>query len=319
MKCTVLLPVYGAGAPLHVAISSILAQDERDFEFLIIDDCSPDRSAVISREYAARDNRIRTIFHVNNQGLAATLNEGVRSARTELVVRMDQDDEALPSRIRTQLRYMETHPAIAVAGSFVYHMGRNRQYDRLVTLPTEPDEVARALPLGNCVYHPSVIFRRSCILGLGGYRSEFKNAEDYDLWLRASRSYSIANIPDPLLRYRFSPGGMTLGKKWQQMFYVQMALLSNRFPELNYEDLRAATAVEIDKLDKQYFLEQVAIGTVEELVRLHLWRDAVRVFAMFSRQIDRTRRWGLAKRTGTFVCRELGKPPGRAASATTRK
>ncbi len=82
MKCSVLLPIYNAGAPLAQAIDSILAQDEPDFEFLIIDDCSTDSSAEIVRSYAQKDSRIRPIFHERNAGLAATLNEGLAEARS---------------------------------------------------------------------------------------------------------------------------------------------------------------------------------------------------------------------------------------------
>ena len=106
MNCTVLLPVYNAGRPLFAAIQSILAQDDKEFEFLIIDDRSTDGSVRVIREFAARDHRIRAIYHVENRGLAATLNEGLELASSSLVVRMDQDDEALPHRIGTQVRFM---------------------------------------------------------------------------------------------------------------------------------------------------------------------------------------------------------------------
>lgn len=176
MTCSVLLPVYNAGRPLRVAIESILRQDEPDFEIIVIDDRSSDDSAQIIREYMSQDSRIRGIFHEKNLGLANTLNEGLEQARTDLVVRMDQDDEALPQRIRTLAGYMRGHADTVVAGSFVYHMGRTPQYDRLVELPTGHEDIARALPSANCMYHPSVIMRREAILKLGGYRPEFKNA-----------------------------------------------------------------------------------------------------------------------------------------------
>src|ERR1700685_386485 len=121
MNCTVLLPVYNAGRPLSVAIESILGQEEKQFEFLIIDDGSTDESARVIQDYAARDRRVRPIYHAENLGLAATLNQGLELASSDLVVRMDQDDEALPHRIGTQVRFMRENPDIAVAGSFVYH------------------------------------------------------------------------------------------------------------------------------------------------------------------------------------------------------
>jgi glycosyltransferase involved in cell wall biosynthesis len=286
MTCSVLLPVYNAGQPLRIAIESILGQDEPDFELIAIDDRSSDDSARIIREYMSQDSRIRGVFHEKNLGLANTLNEGLELARTELVVRMDQDDEALPHRIRTLIGYMCSHADTVVAGSYVYHMGRTRQHDRLIELPTEHEDIARALPTANCMYHPSVIMRREEILKLGGYRLEFKNAEDYDLWLRVSRAYRLANVPVPLLRYRFSTAGMTLGKKWQQMLYVQMAMAAFRDPSLSCEKLLASAEEALTKIDREEFLGIVARGTIEELSRLHLWEDAIKVLFLFSKQLE---------------------------------
>jgi len=168
VSVTVLLPVYNAGRPLHAAIDSVLAQDERDFELLIVDDASPDDSASVIRSYAERDPRIRAIYHDRNRGLAATLNEGLELATGELVVRMDQDDESLPSRIRVQSEFMRAHPEVAVAGSHVLHMGAKPAYDRLIRLPTDAREIRETLPRVNCMYHPSVVMRRNVVLELGG-------------------------------------------------------------------------------------------------------------------------------------------------------
>src|SRR5450755_1067813 len=99
MKCSVLLSVYNAGEPLREAIESILSQDEPDFEFLIVDDCSTDASGAMIRSFAQRDARIRAILHGRNAGLAATLNEGLWEAQSDFVARMDQDDVALPHRL----------------------------------------------------------------------------------------------------------------------------------------------------------------------------------------------------------------------------
>jgi glycosyltransferase involved in cell wall biosynthesis len=314
MTCTVLLPVYNAGQPLRAAIESILAQDDAEFEFLIIDDRSNDKSARVIREFAARDHRIRAIYHTENRGLASTLNEGLQLAGSELVVRMDQDDESLPHRIATQVRFMCENPGIAAAGSFVYHMGSKSVFDRLVELPVKHEDIVNALHFANCIYHPSVILRREAVLQSGGYRSAFKNAEDYDLWLRLARRHRIANIPRPLLRYRFSTTGMTLGKKWQQMYYTKLAMLCDEDPDRPPEEVAKAATSALEELGKEYFLEQVAVGTVRELVQLHLWRDAIAVFWMFSRQLPKEARRRVLEAL-LHQAREVWQQRGRPAEA----
>jgi len=310
MKCSVLLPVYNGGAFLPPAIESILKQDDPDFELLLIDDCSTDGSAETIRRYAAADKRIRAIYHTTNAGLAGTLNEGLVEARASLVARMDQDDLAMEQRLGRQLEFMNKRPEVAAAGTFVYHMGRSPAYDRLIRLPAEHDEIAAKLARENCIYHPSVILRRKEILGLGGYRAEFHNAEDYDLWLRAARVYRLANLPEPLLRYRFSITGMTLGRKWEQALYTRMALLSNRLPGQSLDEVRRQAAIELEREGKGWFLEQVARGTIEELIRLRLVGEAARVLWTFSRQLERGRAMPLMRHFGSSLLRMRQAQPG---------
>jgi glycosyltransferase involved in cell wall biosynthesis len=298
MKCSVLLPVFNGAGTLAQAIDSILSQSEEDFEFLVIDDKSRDRSAEIIRTYMRRDARVEGVFHDTNRGLAATLNEGLSRARADLVVRMDQDDESLPERIRLQVSYMEAYADVAVAGSHVYHMAKRRQYDRLVRVPVQHEEIMGILPTSNCMYHPSTILRRAAVLEAGGYDADYKNAEDYELWLRLSRKYRLANLDVPLLRYRFSTSGMTLGRKWEQLLYVQKAILSHTQPQLSPAEHEKAALERREAIGKDYFFEQVARGTIEELMRLRLWSDSIKTYGRFSRQIGARRS---ARLLGHFV------------------
>jgi len=285
MSITVLLPVYNGEATLPSAIGSILRQELADFELLIIDDASTDASAAIAREYAREDARIRLVVHASNMGLAATLNEGLRLARHELVARMDQDDEALPARLGVQSAFLAERPSVVAAGSWVLHMGASSTFDRLVRVPTEHSEIVATLERENCFYHPTMMLRRSSVLEVGGYRPEFRNAEDYDLWLRLSRDHELANVPEPLLRYRFSAGGMTLSRKWEQLYYVYLAQAAAADAAHSFEASEQRAREALARTDRGWFLAQVAKGTVQELLALHQWRDAAVVAARFAREI----------------------------------
>lgn len=287
MKISFLLPVYNAGSPLGPAIESILAQEFDEFELLIIDDASTDRSTEIIQEYAEQNPRIRAMYHKSNQGLARTLNEGLNIAEADLVVRMDQDDESLPNRAKVQFDFMTDHPAVVVAGSHVFHMGVTRSKDRLVELPTSHAQITEVLKKENCLYHPSVIMRREEILHIGGYRREFKNAEDYDLWLRVSRNYQIANIPSPLLRYRFSIDGMTLSRKWEQLYYVMLAQVAHEDPDKPISTHEKAAEERLEKINRSTFLECVGKGTAEELIRLGYFAESLKLLKFFSSEIGR--------------------------------
>lgn len=282
MSVTVLLPVYNGARTLPQAIESILRQDLDDFELLVIDDASKDDSTAVIRHYAESDSRITPIVHERNAGLAATLNEGLERARHDLVARMDQDDESLRSRLRVQQEFMQSRPNIVVAGSWVRHMGATPEHDRVVELPQTPQQIARVLHRENCLYHPSVIMRRPEVLSAGGYRGEFKNAEDYELWLRLARTHDLANIPEPLLRYRFTVGGMTLGRKWEQLFYVHLAQEINCETGTTLVEATQRARMAMTAVDRRSFMRQVARGTTSELAGLHLWRDAFRLAGSFA-------------------------------------
>lgn len=284
MSVTVLLPVYNGAATLAQSIESVLAQDMDDWELLIIDDASTDDSALVAERYAG-DPRVTIIRHVENLGLAATLNEGLERASHGLVARLDQDDEALPGRLTAQKTFMEAHPSVAAAGSFVLHMGASPRWDHLVELPTTPQAVARRLAKENCLYHPSVIMRRDVALAAGGYRTDFVNAEDYELWLRLALSHDLANIPEALIRYRFTTGGMTLGRKWEQLFYVFLAQEVNRQRDTPHAEAAERATRRLEEIDRGDFMRVVALGTTRELTRLHLWRDAMKVVVAFAPNI----------------------------------
>jgi glycosyltransferase involved in cell wall biosynthesis len=311
VKCSVLLPVYNGAATLRQAMDSVLAQTDGDFEFLAIDDKSKDDSAAIIRDYMRRDARVIAIFHEENQGLASTLNEGLERARAGLVVRMDQDDECLPDRIRLQVRYMGVRPDVAAAGSHVYHMAKHRKFDHFVRVPVEHDEIMRVLPSWNCMYHPATILRKAAVLEVGGYRADFKNAEDYELWLRLAGKYQLGNLNVPLLRYRFSIEGMTLSKKWQQFLYANMAMLSYAQPGLSREELERAARGRIESIGKEEFFEGVARGTIQELAQLRLWADAIKVYLKFVSQLTPVRSARLLGHLSRSIYKSLREAPYR--------
>lgn len=208
---TVLLPVYNGKDFIAEAIESILNQTFTNFQLLVMDDGSTDGTGEILRQFAASDSRIR-VHQRENRGLIATLNEGLNLCSTELVARMDADDYALPHRLAVQYAYMTEHPEVAVcsAGMVEYETGR------ILSWEGHGEAVRARLLFGCCVYHPTVMVRRSALLAAGGYDSEMVCGEDYDLWVRlASAGNSIAVLPQVLLRYRVHPHSSRSAYKWQ--------------------------------------------------------------------------------------------------------
>jgi len=195
---TVLLPVYNAEAYVGEAVQSILVQTCRDFELLIINDGSTDRSLEIIRGF--RDNRIRVINNETNIRLIATLNKGMDLARGKYIARMDADDISLPERLRKQADFMETHPEVGVCGTWFELFGNHK---KIVKYP-EKDESIRIMLLYQTPFcHPSVMLRKEVFdRHAVRFLPEFIHAEDYEVWVRIAPYTRFANIPEALLRYR---------------------------------------------------------------------------------------------------------------------
>ena len=201
---SVILPVYNAEAYVREAVESILAQTFTDFELIAINDGSTDDSGAILRKLAARDTHI-VLVERSNDGLVSALNKGLEIARADLIARMDADDVAMPERFALQHARMSQEPELVVLGSFIRVMDKTGDIIHLSEYPLTPKATARCLERGGCpVANPAVMMRRDAVLKAGGYRKAFSHAEDYDLWLRMSDlGYTIANLPQPLLNYRW--------------------------------------------------------------------------------------------------------------------
>ncbi len=205
---TVLLPVHNGERYLEQAIASVLAQSFEDFELLIVNDGSTDRTQEIIDAF--RDSRIRRITRSSNLRLIATLNEGLGLARGRYVARMDADDLCAPRRLELQYRYLEAHPEIGVLGSAVRVIDEHGRPGPVYRFPRGHDLIDWAMPLVCPMAHPSVMMRRDAVLAAGGYAAWALHAEDYDLWERMSRLTRFANLPEPLLDLRKHGGSVTV-------------------------------------------------------------------------------------------------------------
>ena len=199
---SVLMPVYNGARYLRASIESVLGQTFTDFEFLIVDDGSTDRTQDIIRGY--EDPRIRLVNNDQNTGLAKSLNRGLRLARGGLIARHDADDVSMPFRLETQHRFLVAHPEIALLGAQASLIDQNGHtiFDH-TSMPLDSLSIRWQLMFGNPILHPSVMFRRSVVLqDLGGYDEQYQLSEDYDLWSRLAQQYEVANLPDVLIAYR---------------------------------------------------------------------------------------------------------------------
>jgi glycosyltransferase involved in cell wall biosynthesis len=199
---SVLMPVYNAERYVAQAIDSILMQTLPDFEFLIVNDGSSDRSPAILEHYARQDSRIHLISRPNT-GHVLALNEMLHLARGDYLARMDADDVALPQRFQLQVDFLQRHPEVVCVGGAHEVID---EADRLITcwqmLLTDAEIQNAALAGHGSICHPCAMMRRTAVLTVGGYDPDLLLAEDVDLWLRLGEIGKLANLSQPILRYR---------------------------------------------------------------------------------------------------------------------
>jgi glycosyltransferase involved in cell wall biosynthesis len=198
------MPTYNAERYVARAIDSILAQTFADFEFIIVDDGSADRSLEIIRRYEGLDDRIRVLSRPNT-GVVGAANDGLAMARGEVVARMDADDVSYPRRFERQVAFLDGHPDCVAVGARVRCIdsdGRPSNSDYLAPLThAEIDARWHLLGVGGGIAHPTAMSRTAIVRRIGGYR-ELCPAEDVDLFLRLAEQGELANLPEVLLDYR---------------------------------------------------------------------------------------------------------------------
>lgn len=204
-RVSVIMAVHNGERYLSEAIQSILDQSYPDFEFIIVDDGSTDRTLGIIRSF--HDPRMFTIINEKNRGLAASLNTGIAESRGEFIARMDSDDISLHNRLERQVEYLDSNPDIAVVGSWGVYVDKHGTPIGAFRYPARPFVVLWMMHFRNQLAHPSVMARRT-FFSQFQYNERCIAAQDYELWARAADQVKYGNIPQYLLHYRIHEAQM---------------------------------------------------------------------------------------------------------------
>jgi len=209
-KVSIIMSVYNGENYLKEAIDSILNQTFKDFEFIIINDGSTDKSLRIIKSY--KDPRIVLISRAN-RGLAKSLNEGIKKAKGEYIARMDADDISKKDRLQKQISFLGRNKDVSLVVTTVELIDQNGDPIQHVWVDDRkaitPKQIEDSMPISDCIAHPTV-FAISKLYKDYQY-NDVRSGEDYDLWLRIlSDGFKIAKIDDPLLSYRIHEESITL-------------------------------------------------------------------------------------------------------------
>jgi cellulose synthase/poly-beta-1,6-N-acetylglucosamine synthase-like glycosyltransferase len=199
---SVIMPVYNAERFVAKAVESILCQTFADFEFLIVNDGSTDRSLAILERYAAQDGRIRLISHANT-GYVTALNEMVQLSQGEFLARMDADDIAMDDRFQLQVARLRQEPELVCLGGAHGMIDEQGRWLTCLAMPEQNEDIQTLALAGHTpINHPCVMMRRSAVLQVGAYDTALAPCEDLDLWLRLGEIGKLGNLKAMVLKYR---------------------------------------------------------------------------------------------------------------------
>ncbi|MEP0824121.1 MAG: glycosyltransferase, partial [Nitrososphaera sp.] len=213
-RIALLIPVYNNQKGLAISLSSI--QDEI-VDIIVVDDGSEVPIQISADLLHANINLIRL---EKNQGITSALNEGLRyilDKGYKYLARLDAGDIVLPVRFLKQFTFLEKNPNYALVGGQVKFVDPNGQELWKERFPTKYEDIKRIMHSRNCFIHPAVMMRTDVLRELGGYSADYPAAEDYELFMRIVKRYSVANLDEVVLVYEVNPFSISIQKRRRQV------------------------------------------------------------------------------------------------------
>ena len=215
-EVAVLMAAYNAEATLRAAVDGILASTV-PCDLYIVDDCS---RVPVEQIIGTRPN-VTIIRQPRNRGLAAALNVGLAHILPlgyRYIARMDADDVSYPHRFASQIAFLDRHPEYAMVGSGARFIDDKTGAPLMFYMPPlTPEAIREALFFNNCFVHPTWLFRADALASAGPYSLDYPAAEDYEFLRRITPRLAIANVPEVLVDYRISTGGISVSKRQRQL------------------------------------------------------------------------------------------------------
>ncbi len=211
-KVSIIMPVLNGERYIAEAIESILAQTYTNYELIVVDDGSTDRTSAVVQSFGDR-LELEYVSHLLPQGIAPSMNDGVRHASGDLIAFLDHDDAWFPEFLETQVDYLNRHPDVAMVHSDfqtvdVQGVILEASVAACRKRKRPSGHVFRELFLDSFIVGNSVLIRKECFERLGLFDESLRWG-DYHMWMRIARHYRVDYVPKVLTKYRQHPSQST--------------------------------------------------------------------------------------------------------------
>ena len=215
-KVSVIMAVYNREQYIRQAVESILEQTFQDFECLLVNDASTDKTAEVLDAFSQQNPRVKVLTNSQNLGPAKSRNKAIEVAKGEYLAIMDSDDVSLPTRLEKQVEFLDRNTEIGLLGSSWYAIDDAGQTLWFNQSYQGPQAV-------HFMCHGTTLLRKTCLEQIGYYRPFFQYAHDYDLYLRFSEKFTIDNLSQALYHLRIHENSISTKKQKEQALYAAFA------------------------------------------------------------------------------------------------
>lgn len=237
-KVSIVMSVYNGEEFLEDSILSVLNQTYKNFEFIVVNDCSSDGSLKILEEFKNKDPRIKIINNEKNIGLTRSLNKGILTSEGEYISRLDAGDISLPERLEKQIHFLDNNKDIGLIGTWTYIINTEGKTIGEIKYPIEDKKIKKDLIKYNTFVHSSIMFRKNLASMVNFYDENYKYTQDYNFYIRLFPYTQFANIPIFLIKYRQIPNSITFSKNKRQIYLTnktrKLAIKLHYYSKFNY-------------------------------------------------------------------------------------
>lgn len=223
MKGSIVIATFNGEKYILDCLKSIVNQTEKDFEVIIVNDGSTDKTAEIIKRYIQKDMRFKLI-NKTNQGMGKSLNFAITLAKSNIIFRIDDDDIMEPKRLERQLEFLNKNRDVYFSSSFYKLINSSnkiigRKKSELISFENIKKKINKDIVFG--IFHPGAVFYKEIFMDVGGYRPYFWPCEDIDLWSRfIEYGYKFKVQDEYLMRYRIHEKSISMENFYQNRFQL---------------------------------------------------------------------------------------------------
>ena len=234
-KISVLMTVYNAEKYIKKSVQSIISQSYKNFELLIVDDCSTDKSLELIKRF--KDKRIRLLALKKHIGRTKSLNYGLKKIKNSFIAIFDADDISYKNRLECQLKFLKKNLDIDLIGTWYELIDGQNKIFQIKKFSTNIDIIKKEMFYNNIFCHSSIMFRKKILKKIKKYPEKFVYMQDYAFLLQVLKNYKMFILPNILVKSRVTSSSMTYTLPSKLIIQERLNLLSFSYKYFSFDYL----------------------------------------------------------------------------------